>query len=167
MYIFHLSIYSYKIIYQRYTHFGVVRNNSKLCTSIAILYLHAFKKRLKGEIVYIYSHRTSIGADHLKEPHSITSVPCCVSPGTIEIVNSSTGEGSASVFIFAMPRLRDPLYSVPHCPLCLFTIRSTPFVCGTVHNVYVPAGTCMPASFMGADVVNCVAAFAPVRHTRS
>jgi len=36
---------------------------------------------------------------------------------------------------------------------------------GTVQRVYVPAGTRMPASVIGADVVNCVAAFAPVRHT--
>jgi hypothetical protein len=115
----------------------------------------------------VISHSTSIGAVHLKEPHSITSVPCRLSAGMMEIVNSSTGAVSAWVVILATPRLREALYSVPHCPVCLFTISSTPSVCGTVQRVYVPAGTCSPASFMDADVVNCVAAFAPVRHTRS
>ena len=109
----------------------------------------------------------SICAVHLKEPHSIMSVPCRASCGTIEMVNSSTGAESVWLVILAMPRLREALYSVPLCPVCLFTIRSTPPVCGMVHNVYVPAGICMRANLIGADVVNCVAAFAPVRHTRS
>ena len=56
--------------------------------------------------------------------------------------------------IFAVPRSSEPLYSVPHCPLCLFTIRSTPLVCGAVNSVYVPAGTCIPASLIAVDVVN-------------
>src|SRR5437763_4888919 len=119
------------------------------------------KNSVTTETLYTTSHSTSIGAVHLKEPHSITSVPCCAPLEMMEIVNSSTGVVSVSLVIFAMPRLREPLYSVPHCPNCLFTIRSTPPVCGTVHNVYVPAGTCIPASFVFADVVYCVALFAP------
>jgi len=106
-------------------------------------------------------------ATALNEPHSITRVPCFASPGTMEIVNASTGAVSVSLVILDMPRLRERSYEVPHCPVCLFTIRSTPSACGTVHSVYIPAGTCMPARIIGADVVNCVASFAPVRHTRS
>src|SRR4051794_36222048 len=106
-----------------------------------------------------------MGAVHLKEPHSMTSVPCCASVGTMAIVNSSTGAATAWLVILAMPRLCEASYSVPHCPVCLFTIRSTPPLCGAVHNVYLPAGTWRPASLIGAEVVNCVASLAPVRHT--
>ena len=112
-------------------------------------------------------HCTSIGAVHRNGPHSIVSAPRALPLETIEIVNFSTGVASVSVFMGAMPRSCEPSYSVPHCPVCRFTIKSAPFVRGTVHNVYVPAGTRMPARVMGADVVNCVAALAPVRHTRS
>ena len=84
----------------------------------------------------------------------------------MEIVKRSTGAVGVSTCIGAVPRSRAALYSVPHWPLCLLTIRSAPpFVRGTVHSVYVPAGTAIPASVIGADVVNCVAALAPVRHT--
>src|SRR5258708_31246624 len=80
-------------------------------------------------------HCTSIGAVHLNEPHSNTSVPCRLSPGMIDIVNSSTVAVAASLIIPALPRLSAGLYSVPHCPVCLFTIRSTPFLCGAVNSV--------------------------------
>src|ERR1700733_8902520 len=112
-------------------------------------------------------HCTSIVATHLNEPHSNTSVPCRLSPGMTDIVNSSTGAAATSLTIPAVPRLYERLYSVPHSPVCLLTIRSTPFACGAVNSVYVPAGTCIPASFIGVDVVNCVASLAPVLHTRS
>ena len=105
--------------------------------------------------------------DPLERTPFDTSVPCRLSLGMIDIVNSSTGAGATSVVILAVPRSSEPLYSVPHCPLCLFTIRSTPFACGAVNSVYVPAGTCISASLIGVDAVNCVAALAPVLHTRS
>ena len=83
------------------------------------------------------------------------------------MVNFSTGVSTLSDFIGAVPRSWARLYSVPHCPVCRFTMRSTPLTCGTVHSVYVPAGSDNPASVIGAEVVNWVAAFAPVRQTRS
>ncbi len=128
-------------------------------------FLFVDAKSSRGNLFLSYC--TSIGASHLNEPHSSTSVPRRLSLGMIDMVNFSTVAVEASLVIFAVPRLREPLYSVPHCPLCLFTIRSTPFVCGAVNSVYVPAGTCIPASLIAVDVVICVAALAPVLHTRS
>ena len=91
--------------------------------------------RLSSTVRLEKLYSTSIGAVHLKEPHSITSVPCFVSSRIIEIVNSSTGVCNVCMVIFAVPRLCALLYSVPHCPVCLFTIKSTPSLCGTVHKV--------------------------------
>ena len=41
----------------------------------------------------------------------------------MEMVNASTGSESNFILIFAMPRLRVLLYSVPHCPVCDGMIR--------------------------------------------
>src|ERR1700733_13913139 len=112
--------------------------------------------RFDEGISSIINYCTSIGAIHLKEPHSNTSVPCRLSLGMIDMVNSSTGDVTTSLVMPALPRLCAGLYSVPHCPVCLFTIRSTPFLCGAVNSVYVAAGSCIPASLIGVDVVNWV-----------
>ena len=112
-------------------------------------------------------HCTTTGAVHRNVPQLITSVPCLASLGSIEMVNFSTGVPTLSAFIGARPRSWARPYSVPHCPVCRFTISSTPATCGRVHRVYVPAGSDNPASVIGAEVVSWVAAFAPVRQTRS
>src|SRR4029079_6909559 len=119
---------------------------------------HFFQPRRR---FIFYAYCTSIGALHLNEPHSNIRVPYRLSVGRIDIVNFSTGVDATSLLILPAPRSSERLYSVPHCPVCLLTISSTPFVCGAVNSVYLPAGTCIPASFIGADVVNCVAALAP------
>src|ERR1700722_16361311 len=108
-----------------------------------------------------------MGAVHRNGPHDSANAPRSLPLGVMDIVNSSTGVPSVSTPMGAFPKSCDASYSVPHCPDCRLTIKSTPFARGTVHNVYVPADSRIPASVTGADVVNCVAALAPVRHTRS
>src|SRR5260370_42175332 len=44
-------------------------------------------------------------------------------------------------------------------------ISFAPVAVGSVHRVYFPAGTSLSPNIRSLDVVNCVAAFAPVRHT--
>ena len=88
---------------------------------------------------------TTIGALQRNVPHSTTSVPFFAPAGATEMVNFSTGELVVSTAKRCVPRLSFSLYSVPHCPNCLFTMRSAcPSFRGTVHNVYVPAGRCRP-----------------------
>ena len=108
-----------------------------------------------------------MGAVHRNVPHAIASVPCVAPLDSIEMVNFSTDAPTLSDVIGTVPRSWLRLYSVPHCPVCRFTMRSTRPACGTVHKVYVPAGTDNPPSVIGAEVLNWVAAFAPVRQTRS
>jgi hypothetical protein len=108
-----------------------------------------------------------MGALHRKLPHASVSVPCFASRGSIAMVNFSTGLVTLSACSGARPRSWARLYSVPHCPVCLLTMRSTPRRCGAVHSVYVPAASSSPASVIGTEVVNWVAALAPVRQMRS
>src|SRR5579862_6750822 len=106
-----------------------------------------------------------MGAVHRNGPHSIASMPCVAFEGVIDMVNISTGDASVAVDMAATPRSFALSYSVPHCPVSRFTIKSAPFARGTVHSVYLPAGTRRPAMVIGTVVLNCVAALAPVRHT--
>src|SRR5215213_9425958 len=110
---------------------------------------------------------TSIGAVHRNVPHVMISVPLLAPPGSLAMVNCSTGGSALPDFMAAVPRSRALLYSVPHCPVCRFTIGSTPPVRGIVNRVYVPAGSDNPASLTGCETVSWVAALAPVRQTRS
>jgi Fic-DOC domain mobile mystery protein B len=52
-------------------------------------------------------YSTSIGALHLNVPHSSTSIPCRLSMGRMDIVNSSTGAGTTSLVILVEPRSRE------------------------------------------------------------
>ena len=106
-----------------------------------------------------------MGAVHRNVPHAIASVPCLASTGSIEMVNFSTGVPTLSdrhrhrAQVLGSAVFRSPLpgllvHDEVHAPAC-----------GTVHSVYVPAGSGNPASVIGAEVVNWVAALAPVRQT--
>ena len=77
----------------------------------------------------------TIGTVQRNVPHSIVSVPRRGSvPGT-DIVNWSTGVVSVDDCIGVFPTSRERSYCVSYCPDWPFTIRSTLFRWGTVHNV--------------------------------
>ena len=86
-------------------------------------------------VIGLFLYRTTIGAVHRKLPQASASVPCFASLGSIEMVNFSIGLGEFSDPSRALPRSCSRLYSVPHCPVCLFTMRSTLWACGAVHRV--------------------------------
>ena len=106
-----------------------------------------------------------MGAVHRNGPHSIASVPCCAS-GRVDRDRE------------LLDRRRERLRRhARHAEVVRAVVARAPLAGLLVHDQIRPlrcaapstACTCppalMPASVIGADVVNCVAAFAPVRHT--
>ena len=104
---------------------------------------------------------------HRNDPHSMTSVPCArrsrdrdreALDRRVERLRLHRRRPEvARTIVFRAPlaglRVDDEVHAVRRC--------------GAVQSVYFPAGRCSPPSVIGADVVNCVAAFAPVRQTSS
>src|SRR5207248_6463606 len=103
------------------------------------------------------------GALHWQVPHSITSRPA----GSRRMVNRSTFRGKESTIMARRATSRSALYSVPHWPDWPLMMSETPPRVGRVHSVYVPGCSGTPASSIGAEVVSCVAASAPVRQAWS
>ena len=95
---------------------------------------------------------------HWKVPHSKTSRPA----GSMRIVNRSTFAGSESTVMGRRATSWSARYSVPHWPDWPLMMSETPPLVGSVHSVYVPGCSGTPASAIGAEVVSCVAALAPV-----
>src|SRR5512143_3253944 len=109
--------------------------------------------------------RRRMGALHWKVPHSITSRPA----GSMRMVNRSTFSGNESTVMGRRATSRAAWYSVPHWPDWPLMMSETPPPArvGSIHSVYVPGCSGTPASAIGAEVVSCVAASAPVRQTWS
>jgi hypothetical protein len=85
--------------------------------------------------------------------------------GSTAIVNCSTGADTLMTLSGMRARSCVWSYSVPHCPVCLLTIRFHADPVQRLYSEYLPAGIVVEPMRSGRSVTSVVEAFAPVRHT--
>src|ERR1019366_6643308 len=102
---------------------------------------------------------STISAVHRNRSHSITSLPVAFPVRSIRIVNASIGSSTASAMSGALATSSAAAYLVPHCPVSRLTINVGPPRVSFVQSVYRPGSSRIPASEIGALVLNCVASF--------